>query len=92
MDNPFILIAGIIAVGLLFVVAPVVFDTYRRFRNRKVITCPESHGLVEVSVDPGRAAFGAAFGKAMLRITSCSLWPKKIGCARKCIKENWPTP
>ena len=91
MNNPLMLIAGIIIVGLLFVVVPVVIDAYHRFRHRKVLTCPETHGPAEVSLDTGRAAFGAAFGKSMLRIRRCSLWPKRLGCEEKCVKENWPT-
>ena len=40
--NPLMLIAAIITFGLLFVVAPVAADAYRRYRHRKVITCPET--------------------------------------------------
>lgn len=89
--NPFILIAGIVAFGLLFVVAPVAIDAYRQFRHRKVITCPETHGLAEVNLKTGLATFGAAFGRPAMRVRSCSLWPKKKGCDEKCVRENWPT-
>ena len=90
--NPLMLIAGIIAFGLLFVIAPVAADAYRRYRDRKVVTCPETHGLAEVTFKTRLAVLGAAFGRPMVRVKGCSLWPKKNGCDEICIKENRPTP
>ena len=92
MNNPITLIAGIVAFGLLFVVVPVVVDFYQRYRRRKLITCPETHGFAEVTLKTRLGALGAAFGKPILRVKSCSLWPKRIGCDEQCVKENWPTP
>ena len=92
MNNPFTLIAAIVLFGLFFVVVPVVFGAYSRYRHRKVITCPETHSLAEVTLRSRFAAFGAAFGKPWLRVENCSLWPKKKGCDEKCVKENWPSP
>jgi len=90
MNTPLVLIAAIVAFGLLSVVAPVAIDAYRRYRFRKVITCPETHGLAETTLKGHLAALGAAFGKPALRVKSCSLWPKRQGCDEKCVKENWP--
>jgi len=92
MTGPLLLILLIAATGLLFVVAPVVMDVYARYRNRKALNCPESQGTAEVTLKTHRAALAAAFGKRVLRVKSCSLWPKKKGCAEKCINENWPAP
>ena len=92
MINALMLIAVIVLFGLRFVVVPVVFDAYQRYRQRKVITCPETQGLAEVALRTRLAAFGAAFGKPLLRVGNCSLWPKKQGCDEKCVKENWPSP
>ena len=92
MVNALMLIAVIVLFGLLFVVVPVVFDAYQRYRQRKAITCPETSGLTEVALKTRLAAFGAAFGKPWLRVGNCSLWPKKQGCDEKCVKENWPSP
>ncbi len=92
MINALMLIAVIVLFGLLFVVVPVVFDAYGRYRQRKVITCPEASVLAEVTLRTRLAACGTAFGKRWLRVGSCSLWPEKIGCDEKCAKENWPAP
>lgn len=92
MNGPLLLIVVIVATGLLFVVAPVVTYIYARYRNGKVLSCPETHGTAEVTLNAHRAALAAAFGKPIIRVKRCSLWPEKRGCAEKCINENWPIP
>jgi hypothetical protein len=92
MNSLLLLILVIGATGLLFVVAPVVIDIYVRYRGGKVLNCPETLGAAEVTLKTHRAALGAAFGHRVLRVKSCSWWPKKMGCAEQCVKENWPAP
>jgi hypothetical protein len=92
MNGPLLLIAVIVATGLLFVVAPVVADIYARYRNGKALKCPEAQSTAEVTLNTHQAALAAAFGKPILRVKGCSLWPEKIGCAEKCVQENWPAP
>jgi len=92
MNGPLLLILVIVATGLVFVVAPVVIDIYARYRNGKALNCPETHGTAEVTLNTHGAALAAAFGKPVLRVKSCSLWPQKSGCAEKCVNENWPIP
>ena len=91
-ENPLLLIAGIVTFGLVFVVFPVANDAYRRYRYRKVITCPGAHHLAEVSLNAGVAALGAGLGQPRLRVKTCSLWPKRKGCDEKCVGENWAAP
>lgn len=88
MQAPLMLIAAVVALGVIFVLLPLVAHTYQRFRNRKVITCPEEHGLAEIELDARRASLMAAFRKPLLRVKNCTLWPKKKGCAEECVKEN----
>ncbi len=92
MNGPLLLILVIVATGLLFVVAPVVTDIYARYRNGKALNCPETHSSAKVTLNTHQAALGAAFGKPIIRVKSCSLWPEKSGCAEKCVNENWPVP
>jgi hypothetical protein len=47
MNSMLLLILGIVATGLLFVVAPVVIDIYVRYRGGKVLNCPETLGAAE---------------------------------------------
>jgi len=86
MNGPLILIATIIAFGLLFVVLPVAYDAYSKYRHKRTVTCPEEHVPAEVSIDAPRAALGAALATSMLRIKRCSLWPKRAGCDQRCVK------
>ena len=89
MDRLFLLIAGIVALGLCFVIAPVVTNTYRRYRKRKTIICPDSGQIVEVDLKAVRASLMSTLGKHSVRVKWCSLWPRKKGCAQECVKEDW---
>jgi len=89
MYTPLMTIAAIVAVGILFVLTPVAMDTYRRYRNRKVVICPENHNLAEVELKAGRAGLMSALGKSTLAVKWCSRWPRKKGCAEECVEENW---
>ena len=93
MNSPLLLILVICTTGILFVIAPVVIDIYVRYRGGKVLNCPEQgDGTAEVMLNTHRAALGAAYGKPILLVKRCSLWPQKRGCAEKCVNENWPIP
>ncbi|MFQ5930694.1 MAG: hypothetical protein ACE5MK_13460 [Acidobacteriota bacterium] len=87
MKTPWILVAVIIALGGLYVLFPLVLHTFQRYRHKKVVTCPQTGGLAEVDVNSRRAAFSSAFGRVRLRVKSCTLWPKRKGCAEDCVKE-----
>jgi hypothetical protein len=86
MNGPLILIAAIIAFGLFFVVLPVAYDAYAKYRHKKIVTCPEEQAPAEVSFDAPRAALGAALATSMLRVKGCSLWPKRAGCDQRCAR------
>jgi hypothetical protein len=85
-----ILIAAVILMGFFYAVLPFALDEYRRFRHQKVVTCPDTHGLAEVKLNARWAVLTAIFRKPVLRVKSCTLWPKKKGCGEGCVKENWP--
>ena len=93
MEVPLLMIAVVVATGLVLVVIPVALDSYHRFRHRKVIVCPDTHRMAEVTPKAWNAALMTALArKPNLRVKWCSLWPKKMGCEESCIKENWPIP
>ena len=68
--NPLLLIAGIVAFGLVAVVAPIVIDVFRQYRDQKAVTCPQTHGVAEVSLSTGLAALGAAVGRQELLVVA----------------------
>lgn len=90
MTAVFFLIAGVIVLGLYFVIVPAVRATYRRHCGRRTIICPETDQIVERELKAGRASVMALFGKNDLRVKWCSLWPRRKGCAEECVKEDWP--
>ncbi len=86
MKTPLILAAAIMALGGLYVLLPLVIHTFQRYRNKRLRACPETGGPAEINIDAQRAAFSSAFGRPLLKIKNCTLWPKKKGCGEDCIK------
>ena len=87
MARLFLLIAVVIALGLCFVVAPIVVNTYRRYRGRKTIICPDTGQIAEVEIKALNASLMSALGMDWVRVKWCSLWPRKKDCAQECMKE-----
>jgi hypothetical protein len=85
MNHPWIVLVAIVAVALLYVLAPLVADTFRRFRSPRLLSCPQTGGKAEVGIDASRAALTSAFGQPLLRVKSCSLWPEKERCKQNCL-------
>jgi hypothetical protein len=87
MNRLFFLIAGVIVLGSYYAVAPVVADTYRRYRGRKTVICPEIGQIAEVELKAKQASVLSALGKQWVRVRWCSLWPRKRGCAQECVRS-----
>jgi len=87
MTTPLITIAAILALGALFVLIPVASDSYRRFRRRRVVTCPETKASAEILIDARHAAGSSLFGNPRLRVNDCTRWPERQGCAEDCLKS-----
>ena len=97
MNRLYLLIAGVVALGLYFVIAPAAVSTYRRYRGRRTIICPENDQIAEMEIRAGQAGVMAALGKHHLRVKWCSLWRGRKGCTEECVKndghsaEDWRT-
>ena len=89
MNRLFLLIAGVSALALYFVITPMVAGRYRRYRGSKTFVCPETGEIVDVDLKAGRAGLMSVFGTAPARVKWCSLWPRKEGCAEECVKAYW---
>jgi hypothetical protein len=85
MSHPWIVLLAILAVGLFYVLLPLVADTFRRFRSPSILSCPEVGGMAEVGIDASRAALTSAFGRPLLQVKSCSLWPERERCKQDCL-------
>jgi hypothetical protein len=87
MQKPLLLIAAIAALGLIYVVVPVMLDAFMRYRKSRSVDCPEAKHPATVQIDAKAAAKAAALDKAELRITQCSLWPERSACRRHCLAQ-----
>ena len=87
MEYPVLVILGVLAIGVLFVVLPVVLTTLSEHRGPRTVVCPSTGDEAEISIDAARAARGAVFGRSLLSVEKCSLWPEREGCARSCLAE-----
>ena len=88
MNTPWMALAGIIALGMFYVTLPIFLDFFRRYRNKRVLRCPDTGNLAEVDINAPRAALSSLFGKPVLKIKDCTLWPKRKGCGEGCVKED----
>lgn len=70
------------AVGLLWVL-----PSYRAYRGRRVVTCPETGRATGLHVDAARAARSAWKGPLDLRVKSCARWPERAGCGQECLSQ-----
>lgn len=85
--NPILItVAAIIALAALYVLLPVVVHTFQRYRQKRVLRCPESDGLARVDIDASLAAVSSVFGRPVLKVENCTLWPKRKGCTESCLK------
>lgn len=87
MTDPWLVIAGIVALALGYVLVPVMSDTFARFRRARHISCPEMDMGAEIRLDAPRAALTAAVRhRPQVRIRSCSLWAWRTACRQACLR------
>ena len=90
MSQPWILLIGIVALAALYVLLPVAWDAYRRFRGARAVRCPATAARADVELDAGRAALTALFRHPAPRVARCTEWPRRQGCAQGCLAEAAP--
>jgi len=85
MEIMWILIAAVILLGTFYVLVPLVMHNFTRYRKKRVLRCPETGILVEVDLDTQLAACSSPFGKPLLRVKNCTLWPKRRSYNMECL-------
>lgn len=86
MTAPLLTFLAIIAVALLYVVLPIVVDTFARYRAKRMVHCPEEGKPARVLIDATLAAMTAVPGPPKLRIDRCSFWPDRADCGQRCTR------
>ncbi|HSP94518.1 MAG TPA: hypothetical protein VLU06_08195 [Thermoanaerobaculia bacterium] len=84
-------------VGIIFVLSfiPALFfmiRSYRRYRGKRVVTCPETKQTVAVEVKAARAALSGAFDDPDLQLSSCTRWPERQDCGQECVAQIEAAP
>jgi len=87
METVWVLIAAVILIGFFYVLVPLVINTFQRYRRKRALRCPDTGMLVEVDIDAKQAAFSSPFGKPLLRVKNCPLWPEKENCHMECLAK-----
>lgn len=85
--NPWVVVAGIVAVGGLYALLPVIAEVYFRFRGPRSVSCPETGTTATVEVNAGQAALSALVGPPVPSVRQCSLWPERHACAEACMQS-----
>ncbi len=68
------------------------FPAYRRYRGKRVITCPETHEHEAVEVDAVEAGWAALRGHREVHLQSCTRWPERQDCGQECLAEIESAP
>ena len=67
-------------------------QTYRRYRGKMLITCPENKCPAAVEVAAGSAALEALVHKPHLHLNMCTRWPEKEDCGQECLSQIETSP
>ncbi|HLO00020.1 MAG TPA: hypothetical protein VK208_16290 [Pyrinomonadaceae bacterium] len=60
---------------------------YVRYRDSRVITCPENGEAAIVEVDAVHAALTSAIGQPDIRLQNCGRWPLHQNCGQECLLQ-----
>jgi nucleotide-binding universal stress UspA family protein len=83
--DPWLVLLGLAALAVVFVVAPVCVTIYRNWRRPFRLTCPRAGTEAQIRVAATRAAVAAVLGREAPGIERCSLWPTVRGCREECL-------
>lgn len=82
-----------VAIGTIYLAYTLVVDTYRNYRGKMIVTCPETHKNVAVEVDTKHAIGTASLdAEPEIRLKSCTRWPERQDCGQECLKELTAAP
>ena len=77
-----VLVATCFLVGFWFFIR-----AYARYRDSRIIVCPESGDAAMVEVDAAHAALTSALGQPQVRLQNCTRWPVHQACGQECLLQ-----
>lgn len=81
--------AALVSAGALAALAT---RRYIRFRDPRIVRCPETGRPAAVRLRAARAAFASLPGRPRLRVGRCSRWPARPQCRQPCVAEILRSP
>ena len=81
------IVVTVLVLAVVFVVARMLARAYVRYRDSKIITCPETGEAAIVEVDAMHAAWTSLSGQPDIRLRNCWRWPLKANCDQECLVQ-----
>ncbi len=82
----YVVVTVLVATGLFFGIRYFV-RAYVRYRDSRLIICPENGEAAMVEVDAVHAALTSALGQPDIRLQNCWRWPIHQGCGQECLVQ-----
>ena len=82
----YLVAAGLLATSLFFAIRYLVRE-YIRYRDSRIITCPDNGEAAIVEVDAIHAALTSALGQPDIRLQNCGRWPLLQNCGQECLVQ-----
>jgi len=82
----YVVVTVLVAAGLFFGIRYFV-RAYVRYRDSRLIICPENGEAAMVEVDAVHAALTSALGQPDIRLQNCWRWPIHRGCGQECLVQ-----
>lgn len=82
-----IVVATALVLAAFFVLGGYLVRAYVRYRDSKIITCPDSGEAAIVEVDAVHAALTSLVGQPDIRLQNCWRWPLHQSCGQECLTQ-----
>jgi hypothetical protein len=82
----YVVVTALVATGLFFGIRYFV-RAYIRYRDSRMIICPDNGEAAIVEVDAVHAALTSALGQPDIRLQNCWRWPIHQACGQECLVQ-----
>lgn len=82
----YVVVAALVATSLFLGIRYFV-RAYVRYRDSRLIICPQTGAAAIVEVDAVHAALTSALGQPDIRLQSCGRWPIYQACGQECLTQ-----
>ncbi len=86
-------IGALVVLLAIYPAMPVLLSAWRKYRGKRLVTCPETGRPVAVDIDVGHAALSMLLGNPPdLRLSNCTRWPERRDCGQGCLSQIEAAP